>query len=161
MAIYNYIMLLLPLLSSVVSGSPILDKRAGGPAAVPIPSNCTKINPLPHAHCGTGNVNGYAVSPTFSNTSALYSSYYSASGSVAEASDFCFKQCYGFGPKGVCKSAVFARNVPKPKGYFGTAGGVLEDACLMYMEYLSPLDFVKAEPGQWTNATAVSIYCPS
>ena len=160
MAIYNYILLLLPLLSSTVSGTPI-DKRAGGPAAVPIPSNCTTINPLPHAQCGTGNVNGYAVSPKFSNTSALYSSYYTATGSVAEASDFCFKQCYGYGNKGDCKSAVFAYNVPTPKGYYGTAGGDLMNACLMYKDYLSPLEFGKAEKGQWTNATAVSIYCPS
>jgi hypothetical protein len=160
MSVYNYILMLLPVLSSAVSSSPNLDKRAGGPAAVAIPSKCTTINPLPHAHCGIGNINGYAVNPKFSNSSALFSSYYTATASVTDASDFCFKQCYGFGNKGDCKSAVFAYNVPTPKGYYGTAGGDLMNACLMYKNYLSPLDFVTAETAQWTNATAVSIYCP-
>ncbi|KAF1818955.1 uncharacterized protein K489DRAFT_413395 [Dissoconium aciculare CBS 342.82] len=160
MAIYNIILAVLPVLA-VVAGSPLIQERAGGPEAIPIPANCTTINPLPHASCGVGNVSGYRVSDEFSKANAGYYAYYGATGSVAEASDFCFKQTYGYGSRGTYKAAVFAYNAPTPKGYFGSKGGELTNACLMYKKPLTPLDFVKAEDGQFTNATAISIYCPA
>lgn len=136
-----------------------IDKRAGGPAATPIPSTCTVINPLPKASCGTGNVNGYMPSSNFTAANSLYQAYFSSSLSVSDQWTQCSEQCYGYGTPGTCKSALLAYNVPTPEGYYGTAGGDLETACLLYSAYLSPNDFVRAPAGQYMNATAGDIFC--
>ena len=65
------------------------------------------------------------------------------------------QQCYGYGNIGECKSSFIGYNVPS------TSGGELETACLLYSQNLDPNDFVKALAGQYVNATAASIYCPS
>ena len=59
------------LLPLIVASSPIVE-RAGGPAAVPIPKQCTVINPLPHANCGTANVNGWMPNSTWVKQNLLY-----------------------------------------------------------------------------------------
>ena len=149
---------LLPLLASA---SPLVEKRAGGPVALPIPANCTTINPMPHANCGTANTNGYMVNSDFTTASLLYSAYFEQNLSPSAQAEQCFEQCNGYGNPGQCKSALLAYQVPTPKGYYGTPGGVLEIACLMYTDYLDPNQFVAAPEGQYLNATAVNIYCPS
>jgi len=136
-----------------------INKRAGGPAATPIPSTCTVANPLPQAGCGIGNVNGYEPSTSFTAANSLYQAYFSSYLSVSDQWTQCSEQCYGYGTPGTCKSAILAYNVPTPKGYYGTAGGVLETACLLYSQYLSPNDFVRAPAGQYTNATGGDIFC--
>ena len=151
------ILSLLPLLSMA---SPLVS-RAGGPAAKPIPATCTVINPLPHAACGTSNVNGYKPSPSFVEANLLYQAYFDTGLSQAADAKQCKQQCYGFGTTGQCKSSFVGYQVPTPKGWLGTAGGALETACLLFTEYLTPLDFVPAAEGRYLNATAASIYCPS
>ena len=145
---------LLPLLAAA---SPI-EKRAGGPAIVPIPSNCTIINPLPHAACGTANVNGWMPA---SNESLLYSAYFDGFLNQSEQAEQCLEQCYGYGNPGQCKSAFVGYQIPTPPGYFGTNGGDLETACLLYSTYSDPTNFTVAPAGQYLNATAGNIYCPS
>jgi len=145
-------------LASLAWATPI-DKRAGGPAATPIPATCTVINPLPRGNCGIGNVNGYEPSTNFTIANSLYQSYFDGFLSVADQWTQCSEQCYGYGTPGTCKSAILAYNVPTPKGYYGTSGGDLETACLLYSAYLTPNDFVKAPEGQYTDATAGSIFC--
>jgi len=147
--------LLLAALPLLASASPITS-RAGGPTAIPIPANCTVINPLPHASCGTGNVNGWQ--PQVATDNFIFSAYFGGTGSAASQADFCFQQCHGYLN---CVSAVLAQNVPTPKGYYGSEGGELSTACLFYDIYLNPNDFVPAPEGQWLNATAASIYCPA
>lgn len=149
--------LLTPLL---VTSTPILHDRAGGPSITPLPANCTVLNPLPHANCGTANVNGWAPSTNFYTAHKLYESYFEGFLPAATQAKQCKQQCYGYGNKGECKSSLVAYRVPVPKGYFGTAGGQLETACLLFDRHLTPASFVEAEEGTYVNATAASIYCP-
>lgn len=146
---------LLPLL---VIASPVA-KRAGGPTAEPIPSNCTVINPLPHAACGTANVNGWMPDPNFTNQSLLYESYFDSFLSQAEQAKQCRQQCYGYG-EGECRTSFVGYQIPVPEGYMGSSGGQLETGCLLFSNYMDPNVFVKASKGQYLNATATNIYCP-
>jgi len=150
--------LLSSLLALLATASPIAP-RAGGPVAGTIPANCTVMNPLPHAACGTANVHGYMPSANFTSSHLLYSSYFEGTLSQSAQATQCMEQCYGYGTPGQCKSVLVGYQIPTPKGYYGTAGGVLETACLLYSAYLVPTDFVAAPSGQYVNETAGSIYC--
>lgn len=152
-----YLAALLPLLAAT---SPLIE-RAGGPTSEPIPATCTVINPLPHAACGISNVNGYKPDPAFAKANLLYEAYFTTGLSQAEDAKQCKQQCYGYGTTGECKSSFVGYQVPTPKGYQGTTGGSLETGCLLFKEYLTPLDFVASAEGRYLNATAASIYCPS
>ena len=136
-----------------------LRSRAGAPAITPIPANCTLVNPLPHASksCGNATVTGWKPSPAAMNNTA-YSFYLSQPDfySYADRYEQCLEQCHGLTG---CKGAVFANNVPVPKGYYGSKGGELDVGCVMFKSYLTPNDFVPAEAGTWINATAGNIYC--
>ena len=68
-------LLLTILLPFLAVASPIVE-RAGGPIAKPIPKACTVINPLPHANCGTANVDGWMPSTTFYKEHLVYEAYY-------------------------------------------------------------------------------------
>jgi len=152
------LLFLLGLFPLLAAASPIAP-RAGGPVATPIPANCTTINPLSHASCGTANVSGYAPSANFTAAHQIYSAYFESSLSQSAQATQCMQQCYGFGLEGSCKSALIGSQIPTPKGYYGTAGGVLETACLMYDAYLDPTMFVQALEGQYVNETVHNIYC--
>ncbi|KAK5138430.1 hypothetical protein LTR08_000016 [Meristemomyces frigidus] len=156
MRFYSTLTYLAPLLASA---SP-LTTRAGGPSIVPIPTNCTLTNPFPHASCSNTTANGYMPSSNFTSTHLAYSAYFEGSSSPSAQATQCIQQCYGLGPSGACKSAMLGYQIPTPPGLFGTAGGVLETACLMFDTYLDPHIFVAAPRGQYLNATAKNIYCP-
>lgn len=148
----------LPLLAAA---SPIeLDRRAGGPAIVPLASNCTLINPLPHAsqHPGNASISGYQPSSLFSS-SQIYSWYIPQPDFISQEARWsnCIQQCNGLSG---CVSAFMAYNAPLPKGWLGLPGGELEVGCFMFNTTLTPLDFVAAEKGNYVNATAGNIYCP-
>ncbi|KAK5163272.1 uncharacterized protein LTR77_010858 [Saxophila tyrrhenica] len=146
---------LLPLLAAA---SPLVE-RAGGPASVPVPASCAVINPLPFANCGSSNVDGYKPNPDFVTDHLLYQAYFTSGQSQAEDAQQCKEQCFGYGNPGQCKSSFIANQVPTPKGYYGTKGGQLETGCLLFDEYLSPLDFISSKAGRYVNATATDIYC--
>ena len=151
---------IIALFAAATTSAP-LKPRAGGPAFIPIPSNCTIINPLPQAACGASKITGWQVSETFNASHHLYAEYFEGFLSRPAQTKQCLEQCYGYGNRGDCKSALLANNVPTPPGYFGTAGGVLEAACLMFDAYLDPDSFSKAPGGQYVAEAAGSIYCPS
>lgn len=71
----------------------------------------------------------------------------------------CLQQCYGYGNHVECKTAYWAENVVVPKGYYGSEGGYLATACLMFDRVLGVQDFVAAPEGQGTGAFAASIQC--
>ena len=81
-------LLLAAVLSLLATASPLIP-RAGGPEAKPIPKSCTVVNLLPHAVCGTANVDGFMPSSTFSNANLLYQAYFESSLSVEAQA----KQC--------------------------------------------------------------------
>jgi hypothetical protein len=148
----------LPLLAAA---SPIeLDRRAGGPAIVPLAENCTLINPLPHAsqHPGNASISGYQPSTLFT-TSQIYSWYIPQPDFLSQEARWsnCIQQCNGYSG---CVSAFMAYNAPLPKGWLGLPGGELEVGCFMFNRTLTPLDFVAAKKGNYVNATAGNIYCP-
>ena len=128
--------------------------RAGGPAITPIPSNCTVTDPLP-----TDPNTSYVPAPA-AHDDMLYSSYYpSYTSNTTAMAQQCLQQCYGYGYHVECKTAYWAENVVVPAGYYGTAGGQLETACLMFSRALTGDDFVAAPEGQGTSATASNIAC--
>ncbi|USP74665.1 uncharacterized protein yc1106_01939 [Curvularia clavata] len=126
--------------------------RAGGPAIVPIPSTCTVTQPV-------------AATPSFlpapaTTAATLYSAYYpSFSSNKTQMAQQCLQQCYGYGTHTECKTAYWAENVVIPKGYYGTEGGGLATACLMFDRELGQEDFVLAPEGQGTGAWAGVIEC--
>ncbi|KAK3111782.1 hypothetical protein LTR53_012610 [Teratosphaeriaceae sp. CCFEE 6253] len=154
---------ILPVLAISIPVAP----RAGGPAFIPIPANCTVINPLPYAGGSTANVgcvNGFKPAANFTASHHIYG-YYLASTPNNQSTQFemCLEQCNGFSYKGDCKSALLAYRVPYPKFYYGVTpdGELAGVGCLMFDAYLDPNKFVAAPVGQYVNETAGSIYCPS
>lgn len=71
----------------------------------------------------------------------------------------CLQQCYGYGDHVECKTAFWAENVLVPPGYYGTQGGYLATACLMFDRLLGQGDFVAAPEGQGTGAFAATVEC--
>jgi hypothetical protein len=135
-----------------------LKARAGGPLSVPIPANCTLVNPLPHASdsCGNATVHGWKPSEAAMNNTAYY--YLAQPDFLPYASRYqqCLEQCnYLTG----CKGVVFANNAEIRKGYYGSDGNQLGLGCIMFQSSLTPNDFVPAKDGTWVNATAANIYC--
>jgi hypothetical protein len=94
------------------------------------------------------------------NNAILYSSYYpSFSSNTSAMAEQCLQQCYGYGYHVECKSAYWAENVMVPAGYYGTAGGQLSTACLMFSRALNMDDFVPVPEGQRIDAFAGNIAC--
>ena len=142
---------------SLASALPTSDliSRAGGPAVKPIPANCTVTRPLTPAAPPC-----YLPAPAATTTALLYSAYYpSFSSNTTQMALQCLQQCYGYGNPGQCKTAYWAENVVVPKGYYGTEGGYLSTACLMFDRALTGADFVAAPQGQATDAFAATIEC--
>ncbi|KAK0940317.1 hypothetical protein LTR29_008056 [Friedmanniomyces endolithicus] len=151
---------ILPLLAAPIPLTP----RAGGPAFVPIPANCTITNPLPPAKCGNtgvGTINGYMPALNFTVSHLIYGAYFDAPYNQTFQSKLCLEQCNGYGYPNSCKSALLAYQVPIPKGYYGSPGNETSPtACLLFDAYLDPNLFVAAPDGKYVNETAGSIYCP-
>ena len=144
--------LILPALLSLASALPTttLLSRAGGPAILPLPSTCTVSHPL------TGPPS-FLPAPA---TTPLYSAYYpSFTSNTTQMAQQCVQQCYGYGTHVECKTADWAENVVVPKGYYGTEGGYLATACLLFDKVLGEGDFVAAPEGQGTGAIAAVVQC--
>ncbi|OCK86033.1 hypothetical protein K432DRAFT_377134 [Lepidopterella palustris CBS 459.81] len=151
--------LLASLLITLTSAVPTrlnLNRRAGGPAAVPIPANCTVKNPLPTST--SPSTVAYAPAPSTTSAYVYSAYYYPFSTNQTALFTQCLEQCYGYGNKGECVAAYLASNVPAPP-LFGSPGGQLETACLMYNRTLTPADFVVASPGTYTDARCGNIVC--
>lgn len=148
---------LLPLLAACMPVEP----RAGGPAAVPIPANCTVVNPFTQFDYTLATTNGLMPSAGLNSSHAIYSSFYDTPSDDQSVDAIrCMEECYGYGSRGTCKAAVLAFQAPTPVGYYDTPGGVLEVGCIMYDAYLSPSDFEAAPDGQYLNMTTGNIVCP-
>lgn len=131
--------------------------RAGGPAALPIPPNCTVIDIAP----ALGKMHNQSYIPTPSaNFDLLYSAYYpSYSKNITAMSLHCLQQCYGYGGGSQCKAAFWAEEMVVPAGYYGSTGGQLETACLFYSRGLEEQDFVDAPESQGSKAFAWNLKC--
>ncbi|KAF2850556.1 hypothetical protein T440DRAFT_468533 [Plenodomus tracheiphilus IPT5] len=142
-------------LSSALPTTNTLVSRAGGPAIVPIPDTCTITNPLPT----TTGTTSFLPAPS-TNSDILYSAYYSSfSTNKTAMAEQCLQQCYGYGYHVECKTAFWAENVLTPAGYYGTPGGDLATACVLFGRALVAGDFVVAPEGQGTDAFAGNIAC--
>jgi hypothetical protein len=129
--------------------------RAGGPAIKPIPSTCNVTNPLPITDCDSTFLPGPST-----NDAVLYYAYYdSLSTNTTSLAEQCLQQCYGFGDSTQCKAAFWAENMVVPAGYYGSPGGNLETACLMFNRALTSADFAAAPEGQATSPYAGNIKC--
>jgi len=149
----------LTLLPCFAAANPI-KIRAGGPTLKPIPPTCTLTNPLPTSDCIlTTTTNGLKPASNFRSAHTLYQSYFDLPTSTNELWDQCSQQCYGYGDKDECKSAVLAREVPVPEGYYGGAGGELRVACLLFDGFLAAGDFEGAVEGQWVDVRAGNLHC--
>jgi hypothetical protein len=148
------------ILLTFIHSSPITPRAgAGGPIAKPIPSTCTVTNPLPHTNCSAASTSSHKPSHSFASDHTLYEAYFDLPTSTEELWAQCSQQCYGYGEEGDCKSAVFAREVPVPEGYYGAEGGELRNACLLFDQFIETGDFEKAVEGQWVGVKAGSIHC--
>ena len=130
---------------------------AGGPAAEPIPTNCTITNLAPTL----GQMRNESYIPTAAtNNDVLYSAYYpSPSTNTTTMSLQCLQQCHGYGDGSQCKTAFWAENMPVPEGYYRTSGEQLETACLFFTRALGDEDFEIAPEGQASTAFAWSLQC--
>lgn len=146
--------------AATTMASPILP-RAGGPSATPIPSNCSITNTLPSSSStastasNTTSVSGWMLASTFSTAHKLYEAYYD---SPSARSQQCLEQCHGLLG---CVSALFAKNVMTPDGYYGTTPHLSPMGCMLYDADAGPLDFVKAPGGQFVDEVGANICCPS
>lgn len=155
----SYYYVVTALLAQIARSTP-LSPRQGAPTPSPIPPNCTVINAITNTTNANTTSNGYMPQPNFTAAHLVYSAYYTSPLTQFVLATQCMQQCYGYGHPGDCKSSLLAYQVPTPAGYYGTAGGVLETACLLFDTYLDPCSFEWAPHGQYVNETAVSIYCP-
>jgi len=146
---------ILPLTNALPAPVPAI--LAGGPAIVPIPSNCTVTNLAPT----TGQMRNESYIPTLdASNDILYSAYYpSPTTNATQMSLQCLQQCHGYGDGSQCKTAFWADKMPVPKGYYGSPGGQLENACLFFARTLTDEDFTAAPEGQASNAFAWGLEC--
>lgn len=130
---------------------------AGGPAATPIPSNCTITNLAPTM----GQMRNESYVPTASaSNDILFSVYYPApSTNTTTMSLQCLEQCHSYGDGSQCKTAFWAEKMPVLEGYYGSPGGQLETACLLFTRVLGDNDFMAASEGQASHAFAWSLRC--
>ncbi|KAF1828577.1 hypothetical protein BDW02DRAFT_643382 [Decorospora gaudefroyi] len=136
-------------LSTALPTTPI-SPRAGAPYIIPIPPTCTITNPLPPCPSSI-------PAPT---TQTLYTAYYPSFTTNTTAMALqCLQQCYGYGNHTQCKSAFWAENMVTPQGYYGSQGGQLQTACLLFGRELKAGDFVGAPEGQGTGGVAGNIFC--
>lgn len=135
-----------------VIGNPFA-RRAGAPEAVPLPSSCTTYNPLLALE-----PTNYAPAPSFLNESTIYAFYlYHDSPAVTGAYTKCIQQCHGFG-NDTCKAIFYASAVPRPP-MFGSPGGYLTTACLMFDRFVEADDFVIAESGTYDSPVVACLSC--
>ena len=161
-------LLLLDLLAALSTTASPIAPRAGGPTFEPIPKNCTITNRLPTNTTSPTNTNATTILPSgwklpsnFTQNHEIYSSYFSQPFyTPAEQALHCQQQCYGFSERGTCKAVLLGYNVPTPEGYYGTEGGELATACLLYDVFLAAGMFVPAPQGQFVNETASNVDCP-
>lgn len=133
-----------------------LTKRAGGPAVKPIPSTC-KVS---SAYEQSSSAPSDFLPAASAKSAELYAAYYpSFTTNTTQMSQQCLEQCYGFGTSTECKGSFWAENVPVPAGYYGSAGGQLETACVFYTRALTEDDMEAAPKGQGTSASARNIAC--
>lgn len=86
---------------------PALFPRAGGPAVVPIPANCTTTSIHPSPPC-----KNFTVTSDFQAAHQVYSIILSEPpSSEQDLWTTCQEQCYGFGNDGDCVSVLLAENV--------------------------------------------------
>lgn len=157
----EFYIILLTLILAVLTSSTPLHPRAGGPTSTPIPSNCSQTNPLPRGKHHSHSVSGYKPDPDFSSLNLLYESYFDEpSRTDDQLAKQCFEQCYGYDDKNECISALSGKDIPVPKGYYGSPGGQLMTGCLLFKEYLNPGVFVESEKGTWVDMRGVDLSCP-
>ncbi|KAF2762952.1 hypothetical protein EJ05DRAFT_471917 [Pseudovirgaria hyperparasitica] len=137
---------ILSLLSLTAAAS--LPKRAGGPAIIPLPADCPVTSPT--SELSESSTGGYKPSDAAMGANVYY--YYNPNVNFTQ----CQEQCYGLSG---CTSVFKAANAPTPAGGYYGAGGVLEEACLMFSRYLTTDDFVEAQQGQYTNVQSANIGC--
>lgn len=155
-----HIPLLILVLTAFVRSTPF-HPRAGGPTSTPIPSDCTQTNPLPRPRHHSDSVSGYKPDPDFSSLNLLYESYFEdPSLTDDQIVKQCFEQCYGYGDSNECISALSGKDIPLPKGYYGSPGGQLMTGCLLFKEYLNTGVFLESEKGTWVNLSGVDLSCP-
>ena len=131
----------------------LITRRAGAPEAVPLPSNCMTHNPLLALEPAN-----YAPSPSLVNKSAIYAFYLQPdTPAISGGYTKCLQQCYGLG-NGTCKSVFYASAVPRPP-MFGSPGGGLTTACLMFDRTLMVNDFVVAKVGTYESPVAACLHC--
>lgn len=159
--------LLLGLLTTLSTTASPIAPRAGGPTFEPIPQNCTITNQLPTnttsptATNATTLPSGWKLPSNFTACHEIYASYFSQPFyTPAEQALHCQQQCYSFSTRGTCKAVLLGYNVPTPEGYYGTEGGKLATACLLYDVFLEEGMFVPAPQGQFVNETASNVDCP-
>ncbi|KAI6851397.1 hypothetical protein KC332_g213 [Hortaea werneckii] len=161
-------LLLLGFLTALPTTATPVAPRAGGPTFEPIPKNCTITDQLPTNTPFPNGTNtttllpsGWKLPANFTGCHEIYSSYFSQPFyTPAEQALHCQQQCYGFGERGTCKAILLGYNVPTPEGYYGTEGGELATACLLYDVFLEEAMFVPAPQGQYVNETAINLNCP-
>ncbi|KAF1960837.1 hypothetical protein CC80DRAFT_265616 [Byssothecium circinans] len=149
---------LLTLFTALTAALPTshLTPRAGGPAILPIPSTCTVSNPR------SATPATFLPSAELQSTALLYSAYYpSPTSNKTQLAEQCLQQCYGYGNHVECKAAFWAENVVVPPGYYGSPGGQLMTACLMYSRAVTEADFTQAPKGEGTDAYTRNLACPA
>lgn len=141
----------LALLAASATSSPLL-RRAGGPAIVPIPPNCS-------VKCSAPTYPTDAFKPTdaFAAAHGVFSSYLTSDSvyNVSKTYNTCLEQCFGFGNPGQCVSTLFASNVTY-SAYGVTNTGY---ACLMFGVPLEGDDLVAVTDGSYAGARGTNIGC--
>lgn len=153
----------LSLLSSLLMASAKpLNKRAGAPIPLPIPSNCTIMDsndcsgntcaPSKHFRANTATI----------QESQLYAYYLPMDDpqvtqkSPNQLYQDCLETCYGYGLSGDCKSVWTSTFVP-------TIQTVPQEAyaCELYSVYLGPANFqIVNSTDYYIDSRVGNIYCP-
>ncbi len=147
--------LILVATAAAAAAVPVLQARAGGPIAQPIPADCDiyTVRPSPM---------DTAFKPTddFIASAQIYSYYLPDPAPVNDDDAFqnCLEQCYGYGNPGRdCKSVVWAHQVPGASFGYGSGNG---SACLFFHGTVYDFDLEATTDGTYVEARADNIVCP-
>jgi len=161
--------------ASLVSAQPV-DKRAGGPAVVPIPDTCSlvSVSPANNAQPSSPYVRARSddvatAATTFIPKAAFLSSnrvyaWFADPGTFSHnaslAYQICLEQCHGLGSGSDCQSVYFAQTYPA-EPQFGGPGGWPSDACIMFKTPLTAEDLenVPTKNSTATGAIGTNIFC--
>jgi hypothetical protein len=149
---FTQTLIALGVLTSLSTSIPLqVEKRAGGPTAIPIPSDCNITGIYPAVFSTS-----FKTSDAFDSAHQKYSFILGEiTTNETDALTQCLEQCYGYGTGYELKSVLWSYNATHEE-YGSNVTGI---GCWMYDTYITKDDIIATDGSTNTEARAINIEC--